>query len=251
MQHDSFIRVVCLIHTCDVTHHDTKLSQSLAPAITPSYAWHDTFHKLTWLIHTWGMSHSYMWHDASRNRAVSISGPYHHSSICVTFHLCDMTQSNICDMTHSYNVTWLIRKLSGHNHWLRSHGTYSYIRLTPPPPPSPRTPSGHTSHHPSLPHDHVTSSPPLSKISADLLPVIFFSRGLFLLSRKLSWSVLALKPSVCLRWQTQTVCLSLSLVPSPLSPPTPSCFGRLDFALKLNLSQWFSWCYFQCVRVHI
>jgi len=97
--HDLFIRVVWAIHTCDMTHQETERSQTLAPSITPPYAWHESFDP------------------------------------------CDMTQSNMCDMTHSYNVTWLIRKLSGHNHWLRSHGTYSYIRLkTPPLYPTPLRP---------------------------------------------------------------------------------------------------------------
>ena len=77
--HDSFIRVTWLIHTCDMTH---------------SYVWHDSFIRVTWLIHTCDMTHSYMWHD---------------SFIRVTWLI------HTCDMTHLYvwhdsfvHVTWLI-----------------------------------------------------------------------------------------------------------------------------------------------
>ena len=73
VRHDSFIRVTWLMHTCDMTH---------------SYVWHDSFICVTWLIHTCDMTHSYVWHD---------------SFICVTWliHTCDMSQSFTC-------VTWLI-----------------------------------------------------------------------------------------------------------------------------------------------
>jgi len=92
MWHDSFIRVTRLIHTCDMTH---------------SFVWHDAFIRVTWFIHTCDMTHSYVWHDAF---------------IRVTWliHTCDMTHSyvwhdslirvtrlvHMCDMTpHSYG--WL------------------------------------------------------------------------------------------------------------------------------------------------
>jgi len=78
--------------------------------------WHDLFVCVTWLIHMWDMTHSYVWRD---------------SFICVTrlIHMCDATHSYVwhdsficvtwliqmCDMTHSYvwhdsfiYVTWLI-----------------------------------------------------------------------------------------------------------------------------------------------
>jgi len=46
--HDSFIRVTRLIHTCDLTH---------------SYVWHDSFIRVTRLIHTCNTTHSNMQHD--------------------------------------------------------------------------------------------------------------------------------------------------------------------------------------------
>jgi len=42
-------RVMCLIHTCDVTH---------------VYVWHDFFICATWLIHMCDMTHSYVWLDS-------------------------------------------------------------------------------------------------------------------------------------------------------------------------------------------
>ena len=47
--HDSFIRVTWLIPTLDMTH---------------SYVWHDSFIRVTWLIHTCDMTHSYVWHNS-------------------------------------------------------------------------------------------------------------------------------------------------------------------------------------------
>ena len=64
--HDSFIRVTWLIHTCDMNH---------------SNVWHDSFICVTWLIHICDMTHSYVWHD---------------SFICVTWLI------HMRDMTHSY-----------------------------------------------------------------------------------------------------------------------------------------------------
>ena len=101
--HDSFIRVTWLIHV-----------------------WHDSFICVTWLIHMCAMTHSYMSHN---------------SFICVTWliHMCDMTHSyvwhdsficvpwliHMCDMTHSYVwhdsficETWLIHMCDGANSWV-------------------------------------------------------------------------------------------------------------------------------------
>jgi len=52
--HDSFTRVTWLIHTCDMTH---------------SHVWHDSFTRVTWLIHMrdievlWHGSHVWMCHN--------------------------------------------------------------------------------------------------------------------------------------------------------------------------------------------
>jgi len=77
--HDAYTCVTWLIHICDMTH---------------SYVWHDGFTCVTWLIHMCDITHSYVWHDAL---------------IRVTWRI------HICDMTHSYVyhdavtcVTWLI-----------------------------------------------------------------------------------------------------------------------------------------------
>ena len=47
--HDSFLRVTWLILTCDMTH---------------SYVWHDSCWCVAWLILTCDMTHSYVWHDS-------------------------------------------------------------------------------------------------------------------------------------------------------------------------------------------
>ena len=47
--HDSFTRVTWLIHTCDMTH---------------SQGGHDSFTRVTWRIHTCDMTHSHVWHDS-------------------------------------------------------------------------------------------------------------------------------------------------------------------------------------------
>jgi len=46
--HDSFMRVTWLIHVCATTH---------------SCVWHDSFMCVTWLIHACDMTHSCVWHD--------------------------------------------------------------------------------------------------------------------------------------------------------------------------------------------
>jgi len=99
--HDWCVCVTWLIHTFDMTH---------------SNVWRDSFICVTRLIHVCDMTHSYVWHD---------------SFICLTWliHMCDMPHSymwhdsfiyvtwlnHMCDMTHLYVrhdsficVTWLI-----------------------------------------------------------------------------------------------------------------------------------------------
>ena len=49
VRHDSFIRVTCLVHVCDTTH---------------SQVWHDSFTCVMWLIYTRDMTQSYAWHDS-------------------------------------------------------------------------------------------------------------------------------------------------------------------------------------------
>jgi len=49
-KNDPFIRVTWPIHTWDTTH---------------SYVWHDPFIRWAWLMHMCDMAHSYMWHDSS------------------------------------------------------------------------------------------------------------------------------------------------------------------------------------------
>jgi len=59
--HDSFIcmtRIICaiwLIYMCDMTH---------SCMLTHSYAWHNSFTCVTWLIYMCGMTHLHVWHDS-------------------------------------------------------------------------------------------------------------------------------------------------------------------------------------------
>ena len=55
--HDSFVRVTWLIRTCDMTH-------SYMCDMTHSYVWHDSFICVTWLIRMCDTTHSYVWHDS-------------------------------------------------------------------------------------------------------------------------------------------------------------------------------------------
>jgi len=85
--HDLFICVTWLIRSCDMTH---------------SYAWHDLFTCVTWLIHVFdtthihmcGMTHSCLWHDVF---------------ICATglMYTCDMTHSYVWYFSFTH-VTWRI-----------------------------------------------------------------------------------------------------------------------------------------------
>jgi len=77
VSHDSFTRVTWLIHMCDMTH---------------SYVWHDSFMCVIGLEHTCDVTYSYVRHASLirvTRRYVSI--------ICVTWrvHMCDMTHSHV------------------------------------------------------------------------------------------------------------------------------------------------------------
>jgi len=101
--HDSFIRVTWLIHMCDVTH---------------SYVWHDSFIRVTWPIHMCDMTHSYVWHDSCirvtwliHTSDMTLSDVWHDSFIRVTLirvtrldkHLTITIDVYVeCVMAHSY-----------------------------------------------------------------------------------------------------------------------------------------------------
>jgi len=53
----SFICATWLVHKWDMTH-------TYARGMTHSYAWHDSFVCVTWLICMRDMTHSYAWHDS-------------------------------------------------------------------------------------------------------------------------------------------------------------------------------------------
>jgi len=89
--HDSFVRVTWLIHTFDITH---------------SQAWLDSFIRVAWLIHTCGVTHSYVTRLACLAHGC---GNMTHS--CMRWHLeeIDILKTELCgiltricrDMTHS------------------------------------------------------------------------------------------------------------------------------------------------------
>jgi len=81
--HDSFIRVTWLIHTCDMTH-------SYVCETIHSCECHDSFMCVTWLIPICDMTHLYVWHDSSiceRNDSF-LWVPW-------LIHVCDMTHSHV------------------------------------------------------------------------------------------------------------------------------------------------------------
>jgi len=142
MRHRPFIHMTCLIHMWDMTHL----------YVFTCVTWHtifdglqgrlkrglDTIHSnsttcVTWLIHTWYITHSSVWHASFICETWIIymwdmthSYVRHVAFICRTWliHMCDMTHSSVwhasftcetwhihkCDMTHSYiftRATWL------------------------------------------------------------------------------------------------------------------------------------------------
>jgi len=79
--HDSFIRVTWLIHMCDMTH-----PLRLHPTPSTEVTW--LFHTcVTWLIH--------MWRDLF-------------TCVAWLIHMCDMTHPTCLHPTHSTKVTWLV-----------------------------------------------------------------------------------------------------------------------------------------------
>ena len=112
--------------------------------MTHSYAWHDSFICVTWLIHMCDMTHSYVWHDSFIMWHITHSHVSHDSFICCirlmdnsssTWH---MTRSYVrhdspaimWHTTHSYVShdsficdTWLTRNPS-----ITGHKPHSYVR---------------------------------------------------------------------------------------------------------------------------
>ena len=91
---------ICLLISVNMTHSNV-LNVAFACDMTSSYVWHDSFIRVTWLIHVCYMTHSYVWHD---------SFIWHASFICVTWLI------HKCDKPHSYlwhesiiHMTWLNR----------------------------------------------------------------------------------------------------------------------------------------------
>ena len=105
---DSFIRVTGLIHTCDVAH---------------SYVWHDSFICVTRYIDTWYVSFisnvtlSYVtWNIHKKKKTASEeANPSPLKGLRLLYLSCDRTHSYMCGMTHIYMcdrthtyVTWLM-----------------------------------------------------------------------------------------------------------------------------------------------
>jgi len=116
--------VAWLVHTCDMTHLHVCLDSDLCVISiinmcdltwTLSYVWHDSFIRVTWLIHMCGLTQTYVWHD-SLKCVIWLD-----SFICVTWLVqCVERQQyhrhviHTCDMTLSYvwvdsfiRVAWL------------------------------------------------------------------------------------------------------------------------------------------------
>jgi len=101
-----FKRVTWLIHMFGMTH---------------SYVWHDSFICVTWLVYTCdmtiricGMANLYVWHDSFicvtwllHMFDMTHSYVWHDSFKCVTWliHTCDMTHSYICTPVNSYAIS--------------------------------------------------------------------------------------------------------------------------------------------------
>jgi len=65
VRHDSYVRVTWLIHTCEITHHQTTMRHPSSIRVpcrlhmcdtTCSYVQHDSFTRVTWLIQAWPAS---------------------------------------------------------------------------------------------------------------------------------------------------------------------------------------------------
>ena len=93
--HASFIRVTCVFsNMCDMTH-------LYVCDMTHSYVWHDSFNMCD-------MTASYLWHISFNMCDLTHSYVWHKSVWHASFIRVTRVLSNICDMTHSICVTWLI-----------------------------------------------------------------------------------------------------------------------------------------------
>ena len=101
--HDSFMCVTWLIHMCDVI---------------PSYVWHDLFICVTWLIHMCDMTHSYVWQDLFT---------------CVKWLMHVWHDSFISDVTHLYvwhgPFTCDICVWRDSNNWNVWHDAFTCVRF--------------------------------------------------------------------------------------------------------------------------
>jgi len=70
--------------------------------LTHAYVFHDSFIRVTSLIHTCGMTYSYVWHTCD----ITHSYVRHDVFICVTWriYICDMTDSCVTGHTHKLYV---------------------------------------------------------------------------------------------------------------------------------------------------
>ena len=118
------IRVRADSFTCDKTHsyacHDyfTCVPWLIhTRAMTTWYVWHDLFVCVPWLLHVRDMTTSYAWHDLFvcvpwllHVRDMTTSYAWHDLFVCMPWllHMRDMTHSCVVmrDMTHSCVVKW-------------------------------------------------------------------------------------------------------------------------------------------------
>ena len=222
--HDSFICVTWLIHMCDVTY---------------SYVWQNSFMCVTWLIHMCDMTHSCVWHG---------------SFIRVTWLI------HMCDIAHLYvwygsfiRVTWLIH--------MRDMTHSSPL----PPPHSQAHPPTHT-HSLSLPHihatirllrkvhgrSHVIHAPEIAYIWGTWLIYawdvtrswvwhdwVMYVRGA--LAPEIDyivWDVNGSDPSMSVPWPSNTYMSSCVQVSHA---PEMSCDQECDFKTRMKNDAWYVW----------
>jgi len=101
--HDSFTCVPWLIYMCDMTHF---------------YVWHDSFKSVAWLIHTCAMTHSHVCHDLfiCVTIAIALSHSCHaykwftsHIWVSHVTHINTSCHTCECVMPH---VTWMVRAMA-------------------------------------------------------------------------------------------------------------------------------------------